>query len=195
MREIRGNLFTVKADAICIPVDGSVVIEETELLGKAVKIAKHVFRSEVGIQAQALWPDLSELVGWWISRCGAVPGIVKVVSGPKVILPFFTKPAGFTARDRVLPAFRDTKISGGYYPGYFSCGDLKLMEENAAVLTMLVDTYGWKTVAIPRFGCGTGKMQWEGQMRDFLHTIFPPQTDEDDRFLLVEWDGSVVTNL
>lgn len=57
--------------------------------------------------------------------------------------------------------------------------DLGLIETSAVQLRNLVNDLGFKTVGLPRPGCGNGGLEWE-VVKPHLHVL-------DDRFEVVEW--------
>jgi hypothetical protein len=58
-------------------------------------------------------------------------------------------------------------------------GDLDLIELSGFQLKELVDGEKFETVALPRPGCGNGRLKWE-DVKPRLHML-------DDRFEVVEW--------
>lgn len=55
--------------------------------------------------------------------------------------------------------------------------DLSLIADGASDLAQLSD--GWKTIALPRLGCGLGGLSWETQVRPILAPLL------DDRFIVL----------
>lgn len=47
----------------------------------------------------------------------------------------------------------------------------------------LADIYGWKTIALPRPGCGLGGLDWHTDLEPTLWQLL------DDRFLIVSFPG------
>lgn len=56
--------------------------------------------------------------------------------------------------------------------------DLELIERSAQELVEMTGSMGWETVALPRPGCGNGKLSWH-QVRPILKDLL------DDRFVIV----------
>jgi len=54
----------------------------------------------------------------------------------------------------------------------------------------LADIYGWKTIALPRPGCGLGGLDWHGKVRPFFERLAPDNAGYlDNRFLIVSYPG------
>jgi hypothetical protein len=62
--------------------------------------------------------------------------------------------------------------------------DLKLIRKSAEQLVSLADERGWRLIAMPRPGCGNGKLKWS-RVKKKVEDIL------DDRFIIVNNEGKV----
>jgi O-acetyl-ADP-ribose deacetylase (regulator of RNase III) len=44
----------------------------------------------------------------------------------------------------------------------------QLIEDSLLQLVKVVDEHGWKTVNLPRLGCGAGELDWATQIRPMM---------------------------
>lgn len=58
--------------------------------------------------------------------------------------------------------------------------DLQLIERSCQELVTLTSKKGWKSVVIPKPGCGSGKRNWEKEVKLICGKYF------DDRFLVID---------
>ena len=66
---------------------------------------------------------------------------------------------------------------GTTIPGWACKADIKLIERSCHQLVELTDRMGWKSVLLPRMGCGRGELNWE----DVKKVVEPLL---DDRFIV-----------
>lgn len=64
----------------------------------------------------------------------------------------------------------------------WSCPDLRLIARSAGELRRLADRESWRTVVVPRPGCGGGGLDWS-EVRPLLERYF------DERFIVVAAGG------
>lgn len=64
--------------------------------------------------------------------------------------------------------------------------DLSLIRESACQLVMMADRFGWKSIVLPRPGCGNGGRWWLSEVRPILIDIL------DERFTVIHDGGSTV---
>jgi O-acetyl-ADP-ribose deacetylase (regulator of RNase III) len=61
--------------------------------------------------------------------------------------------------------------------------DVGLIASSLAELVELADRMSWQMVAVPRPGCGNGKLSWDGEVREVCEAIL------DSRFMVVHQEG------
>lgn len=143
----------VEGDVFAYPADAIVIPTNwtTKRNGNAVMGAG------VAKEAARRWPHLPALLGYWIEK-GAI--------GPHV---FCDRPSGepYIVCVPTKTHWRDPS-------------DLNLIEAMARELVVRAnDGMDWRTVVLPRLGCGLGGLAWETQVRPLLATIL------DDRFVVL----------
>lgn len=67
---------------------------------------------------------------------------------------------------------------------WFQDADIALIERSARELLNMANSFGWKSVIIPRPGCGNGRLQWN-DVRSVLDRIL------DDRFKIIDFARKV----
>lgn len=155
MREARGDLWKVEADARVITTNGFVTSRNENVMGTGC--AK---------EAKERWPQLPTLLA---ERLRATGNHVYVFH-PQDLDP---QPAFDLVTYPVKPVMTDDG-----QPGFRAKGDPKLIRRGAAQLVALANAFGWQQVALPRPGCGSGGLDWR-QVRPWLEDLL------DDRFVVV----------
>ncbi len=169
MHEIEGNLFkSVKADAVCITTNGWTKKDGSCVMGRGC-----------AQEAVALWPGIQFALGSALKR-GNTPHIMTYTTeesgGSQIVLPvpdmhfvvpyhvvtFPVKPmrCGWS---QLLPRFQKgrTEDVSEVYPGWMSQAKPSLIEYSAKLLKMKADAEGWKSIVVPRPGCGAGGLNWK----------------------------------
>ena len=157
MKEIKGDIFTVEADAICVTTNG-VVMRNGELVMGA-GIAKE-FRDR--------FPGLAGFLG------------EKVKDQGNHVYHSFEYPRG--GKETLVISF-PTKND------WRADSNIKLIVRSAVELVEKIKELeqkhpdrSFKTIALPRPGCGFGRLKWE-QVKAVLEPIL------DDRFVIVTLGG------
>lgn len=146
MKEIKGNLWKVKADWLCIPTNGTVKDSGRAVMGAGV--AKQAL---INIDSV----ELDKVLGRKIKWLGNVVLPLVVIKNRQVVFSFPTK--------------RDWKNDSDLDLISLSCKQLR-------VFWLGKTQDGSKiTVALPRAGCGCGKLNWK-VVRGVMQKILP----EDD---------------
>jgi len=73
-------------------------------------------------------------------------------------------------------------------PGFLAKADLDIIVKSAKELVKLTDDEGYKSVVLPRPGCGAGELKWE-DVKPHLEEIF------DDRFFIITYEEGVCPDL
>lgn len=151
MKEITGNLFDCigKVDAICITTNGFVKANGEAVMGKGcAKEATH------------LWPDIARTLGSSIKYKGNVPDTLIYQAGT-VVVSFPVKPVFeiFTGSNAVRHMINKFQV-GDIVPGWACLASLDIIEKSVLRLRQLADEHSWKTVILPRPGCGAGELNW-----------------------------------
>jgi len=158
MKEIQGDIWQSKADYICITTNG--IVKKDGCLVMGAGIAK-----EAADRFPELSFDLGDLVsigGNHVYATNYFYGIEfgKVYSG-KYCIPI---PEDTLDNGRILsfPTKHHFKAKS----------DLKLIKQSCTELRRVVGTFGSKTIAIPRPGCGCGGLDWK-DVKPVLEQYFP----------------------
>ena len=165
MREAKGNMLDMDCDALVITTNGFVKSNGECVMGRG--IAKQISRA---------LPWIAGELGNKLNTLGNVPHFlgqhnnVDLVSFP--VKPRSVKFDGSNAVGHAMSQFR----VGESVPGFYAKADPQLIVESARKLVQLTDQMNWKTVLVPRFGCGAGELSW-ADIRPLVEPIL------DDRFI------------
>jgi O-acetyl-ADP-ribose deacetylase (regulator of RNase III) len=169
MHEITGDLFeSEQANAICILTNGFVNAQGSNTMGKGCALG-----------AKQRWPGVQLTVGNHIRDIGNVCRVLTVDGSdewkgniclvtPKPIFNIHLVPYHILT----FPTKRHWKEQA----------ELKLIERSCMQLMTHVDTYGWKSVVLPRPGCGAGGLLWEDEVRPLISTIL------DERIYVIDFE-------
>ena len=169
MKEIIGNLFDQKADAICITTNGFVKGNGRCVAGRGcAKTAKDK------------WPSFDLELGRNIRNIGNIPTIVleKNNERPYTVISFPVKPAKVICefdKGNIVSHMQVKFRAGQRVPGWAAKARMSIILDSAAKLVNLIDTLGYKEIILPRPGCGAGELDWN-LVGPKLHRIL------DDRF-------------
>lgn len=176
MLEITGDLFEQKCDAICITTNGFVKKNGEAVMGAGV--AK---------QAADRWITLPKILG----KCllAGKDGVNTLLESawdetPYEVVSFPVKPKYGIYEDGsdVVKHMRGKFHPLDRVPGWACTAKLWIIEKSCRQLVKLADEMGWKTVCLPRPGCGAGELEW----LEVLQAIKPLL---DDRFVIVHKEG------
>ena len=155
MIEITGDLFKqTNASVIVITTNGVVRNDGRAVMGAGV--AK---------QAVQMFPSCASLLGRSIKNHGNVVRHfadfnMRISRELLRVIPFVSFPVKHHWSDRA---------------------DIQLIKESAYDLHMLGRMRGWRFVAMPRPGCGNGRLDWETEVKPLIAPIL-----SSDRFVIVE---------
>lgn len=167
MKELKGNLFEIDADAICITTNGFVKSNGECVMGKGC--AK---------QAATLIKELPLILGKSIKANG---NIVQAIweQNNTVLLAYPVKPISDTFNGHNTVEHMKAKFKyGDTVPGWACKASITIIEQSAYQLLDITNEMGWSKVLIPRPGCGAGELNWQ-DIKPLLESIL------DDRFISV----------
>ncbi|ABK98694.1 macro domain-containing protein [Pelobacter propionicus] len=122
--------------------------------GQVSRSGKAVMGRGVAAQAASLFPDMAQLLGRRLVEGG---NHVQYLGENIVSFPVEHSP--------------------------YQVPDLRLIERSARELVALADEQGWRSVVVPRPGCGGGGLSWN-EVRPILDRCF------DDRFTVISVDST-----
>ena len=169
MKELKGNLWEMECDAVCISTNGFIKNNGECVMGRGC--AK---------EAAEFFPEIPKLLGDRIKKYGNVVQTIRHFEGV-AILSYPVKPEmnPFLAdKDEVVKHMRDKYKLGDQVPGWACVALINIIEQSAKQLVELADRHGWKKVLIPQVGCGAGELNWS-EVKPILDKIL------DDRFTAV----------
>lgn len=169
MREIRGDLFRQKCDAICITTNGYVNKQGNAVMGRGC-----------AYQASKLWPDIPRKLGNRLKEYGNKTRLIWRTEDYRVIA-FPVKPAFVVCASNsanVVGHMKHSFRKGQNVPGCFAVAETDIIVQSAKQLVVLANTYKLKSVVLPRPGCGAGELEYS-DIRDKIKNIL------DDRFLII----------
>jgi len=162
-KEFYGNIFDLigKADVICIPTNNYINSSNENVMGKGL-----------ALQAKELFPSLPKDIGTALGF-GPTTHIVKNVDGTKIVI-FPTKPNHcFVNRmkSNIVSYVRNKYNYKDKVPGYYAKSNLSMIEQSAYAIEHLAKILNWKTVIIPKVGCGAGELDWEEDIKPLFKEI------------------------
>lgn len=149
---IRGDLFTVDADAICITTNGFVKSNGDAVMGKGC--AK---------QAATIIPELPSMLGKSLRDVGNQV-VVLIAQNDTSLLSFPVKPVSkvvTSLEDDVVAHMRSSYHIDDNAPGWACKADLDIIVQSCKELVAIADVTGWKKIILPRMGCGAGELDWD----------------------------------
>lgn len=186
MHEIVGDLFkSVKADAICITTNGWTKNDGSCVMGRGcADVAKKKWPGiEFSLGTALERGNHPHLLTYSTEKSGGreivlpVPGNFHVV--PYHVVSFPVKPVR-CGGDQLLPRFQSAETSSTtVHPGWMSQAKPELIKRSAELLVQLAEDFEWKSVIIPKPGCGAGGLNW----RD----VKPLLQGLDDRFYIIDF--------
>lgn len=171
MKELRGNLHHIPCDVVCITTNGYASSTGKAVMGRGC--AKEI---------KDMHPGIDYILGTKLLEEGNIVQILKQDMAGKYILSFPVKTDRVIFDGENIVAHAKSKFKkGDTVPGYYAKADLEIIEESAKRLVRLADTMPeWKTILVPRPGCGAGELDWS-TVKPILMKYF------DDRFTVVSF--------
>lgn len=169
MLEVRGDLFDIRCDAICITTNGYVNTKDRAVMGRGC--AKEARDRYLGI-------DL--ILARKIQEFGNTVNLIKEIENDRWLISFPVKADKVIREgDNVVSHALKKYKQGEEVPGYLAKASLEIIESSARALRRLADSNpSWKTILVPRPGCGAGELDW-ADVKPILERYF------DDRFKVV----------
>ncbi len=170
MKEVKGNMWDMSCDAVCISTNGFIKKSGECVMGRGC--AK---------EAAEYFPEIPKLLGDRIRKYGNIVQPIRHFEGV-AILAYPVKPevnSYMIDIRQVVGHMRHVyKNEGCVVPGWACVAELEIIAESAKQLVALANKHGWKKVLIPRVGCGAGELSWTN-VKKVIDKIL------DDRFYAV----------
>ena len=169
MKELKGDLFSIECDAVCISTNGFIKANGENVMGKGC--AK---------EAADYFPELPKILGDRIKKYGNVVNKLRHFEGV-AILSFPVKPVSnicVTVKSQVVNHMQYLYKMGDKIPGWACVANVSIIEQSARQLVEMTDKNGWTKVLIPFVGTGAGELRWS-DVKPVLDKIL------DDRFVAV----------
>jgi hypothetical protein len=167
MKEIRGNLFEVEADAICITTNGFVKANGEAVMGMG---CAKTFRDKYESGAARL--------GTAIKKNGNRVNYLGATSRHK-FYSFPVKAIRETNDGTNVVAHAVGKFGlHSVVPGFYCKARLEIIINSCLQLVEVADFTGDKNIVIPRMGCGAGELSWD-DVRPVVAELL------DDRFSII----------
>jgi len=148
MKLIKGNIFKVDCDALCITTNGYIKKDRTLVMGAGV--AK---------QAKQIWPLISYTLGQLVIHNGNKVQLITSVDKDN---------GNFDHHFRItIGEFKKLRegikllISFPVKHNWWEDADLELIDKSCKELKVIMDKYELKKVILPKPGCGNGRLRWK----------------------------------
>jgi len=169
MQEVKGDLFNIECDAMCISTNGFTKKNGENVMGKgcAKTLADY-------------FPHVPKLLGDMIKENGNIVQAL-IEHEETVIVAFPVKPEMnpfMTSKAEVVKHMRDKFKMGDQVPGWACVALINIIERSARQLVEMADNNGWEKILLPFVGCGAGELRWK-DVKPVLDKIL------DDRFYAV----------
>lgn len=157
MKEIKGDIWKVDADALCITTNGFVK-----------KNGECVMGAGIAKDAAQRYPNMPKKLGSLINKYGNIVHIVGTLVRESIM-----KIHGITAFIYIVAFpvkhhFKDR-------------ADLELIKKSCKELVDLADHLSWQKVVLIKPGCGCGKLDWEKDVKPVIAPLL------DDRFEVIDF--------
>lgn len=168
MKELKGNMFSIECDALCITTNGFVKSNGECVMG--IGCAKNI---------KQYYPNIGFKLGKLIKTEGNKVHLIYQDDGLDIIS-FPVKPITKVCKSH------DDYVShmkfgiGQTIAGWACKADINIIEQSAYQLVELANKHDWGIVLLPRAGCGAGELDWS-TVKPILSKIL------DDRFIAVTY--------
>ena len=170
-----GNMFEADMDAIVITTNGFVKVNGHAVMGKGC--AQYIAQ---------MYPYMPDLLGTKLNAYGnhvMVLDTVHVPDGDISIVTFPVKPDYIIKNgNNVVQHAMHRYADGDSVPGFHAKASTVLIADSLIELVVLADEHpAWKTIVMPRPGCGAGELSWENQIKPMCEDVL------DNRFHVYTW--------
>lgn len=169
MQELKGDLFAIECDALCVTTNGFVKLNGEAVMGKGC--AK---------QLADYYPETPRRLGKLLNLKGNKVHKLFKHDGVQILSFPVKTDMEYMIQDKniIVKHMQDKFEINAHVPGWACVADINIIEKSAKRLLKLANKYEWNKVLIPRPGCGAGELNWN-KVRPALHSIL------DDRFYAV----------
>lgn len=143
-----------KGDLWSYPADATVITTN----GSIKKDGTCVMGRGVAAQAKKRWPELPRILGVLLKTHGNIPFIIDL--------------------GELNPGGSGWLLTFPVKHFWHERADPHLIQKTAIEMTRMIKEIPWKTIALPRPGCGNGQLSWN-VVKPILEPIL------DDRFMVV----------
>lgn len=185
-REEFGDMIQMTGDVLVITTNGFVTNHGKCVMGRG--IAK---------QIADRYPNVPYVLGKAIKANGNVVNLLNVGQS---FLSFPVKPISDWFDGSNVVAHAASKYTvGQQVPGFLCKARLDIIERSLAQLVSIADSYQFRRVLCPRFGCGAGELDWYKDVRPlcekYLDDRFVICNFKDDRPIVkANYDDSIVVS-
>lgn len=169
MKQIKGDLFEIDCDALCITTNGFVKSNGYAVMGMGC--AKQLAQFDIHAPLK---------LGSAIRTHGNIVQLIDNYGVPVYAFP--VKPMRRVAEHATdaVTHMRNKFKHGDVIPGWACVADINIITKSAHELLALANEHGWQKVILPRAGCGAGELSWDD--------VYPILNDIlDDRFYAVTY--------
>ena len=173
MKESIGNIFYTDCDAVCITTNGFVKSNDENVMGRGC-----------ALEAKKLIPDLPLILGEKITNEGNQVHIL-LEQNDVHLISFPVKPITVMCNGSNVVEHMNNKFKvGSIVPGWAAKADIEIIRQSALELVQLANEMNWKTILLPRPGCGAGELSWNNLVKPVLEEIL------DDRFICMTFKSN-----
>lgn len=148
MKEAYGDMLEMDCDALVVTINGFTKANGEAVMGRG--IAK---------QIADLMPEVPKSLGRMLQLFGN--NVAVIATKPMPIISFPVKPDYVKNNGANVVSHCKTSV-GEWTPGFLAKADIQLIEQSLYQLVELANNKPeWKTILIPRVGCGAGELNYE----------------------------------
>jgi hypothetical protein len=165
MKEITADLFDCmmqkEIDAICITTNGNYTKQGMAVMGAGL-----------ALEAKERYPKVQVNLGKYLRLMGSnIPYIIGAVDATGKYL-------DITAENIAKKEFKCLIISFPTKNHFKEDSSLELIKQSCQMIKEMADKYQLKNIALPKVGCGLGRLDWEKVKSEIIDLL-------DNRFVFV----------